>query len=379
MERPHGQAVRADPLSMEPLPGDVVLAATDPITTDALVIGAGPVGLFQVFELGLLDIRAHVIDALPLVGGQPVELYPDKPIYDVPGLPVCSGRGLAEALMRQAAPFAPRFHLGQTVQSLQPEPDGRWRVGTSAGIEFISKTVFIAAGVGAFEPRRLKLKGLDPFEGSQLRHHHTPGEKLSGQNVVIVGDTDSAIEAALALSAAGPNRAKSVTLVHRRDSFKAEPDRVSLMKERCAEGSMWFIAGQITGHQAQGERLDQLIIALPEGSEQALPVDTLFVLQGLSPQLGPVTHWGLAMERKQLVVNTENFATSSPGIFAVGDINTYPGKRKLLVCGFHECTLAAYGAAPIVYPDRPVLLQYTTTSTHLHRVLGVGNTLQDPS
>jgi thioredoxin reductase (NADPH) len=364
---------------MEHRPGGATSHAAPAITTDALVIGAGPVGLFQVFELGLLDIRAHVVDALPLAGGQPVELYPDKPIYDVPGLPVCSGRGLADALMRQAAPFAPRFHLGQTVQSLQPEPDGRWREGTSAGTEFLSKTVFIAAGVGAFEPRRLKLKELEPFEGSQLRYHRASEENQSGQNVVIVGDTDSAIEAALAFSAAGPNRAKSVTLVHRRDSFKAEPDRVNLMKARCAEGSMRFIAGQITGHHTQGERLDQLIIALQDGSEQTLPSDTLFVLQGLSPQLGPLANWGLAMERKQLVVNTETFATSAPGIFAVGDINTYPGKRKLLVCGFHECTLAAYGAAPIVYPDRPVLLQYTTTSTHLHKVLGVGNSLQDPS
>ena len=362
---------------MEPRPGGVASPAASAITTDAVVIGAGPVGLFQVFELGLLDIRAHVIDTLPHVGGQPVELYPDKPIYDIPGLPVCSGQGLVDALMRQAAPFAPRFHLGQTVVRLQPAADGRWCIGTSAGTRFLSKTVFIAAGVGAFEPRRLKLPGLEAFEGTQLRYHCGPAKDLSDRDVLILGDTDSAIETALALSEDGPHRARSVTLVHRRDSFKAEPDRVTQMRKRCATGAMHFIAGQISGHGTQDGRLHTVRIALPDGSEQTQPLDTLLVLQGLSPQLGPLTNWGLAMERKQLRVNTETFATSAPGIFAVGDINTYPGKRKLLVCGFHECTLAAYGAAPIVHPDRPVLLQYTTTSTHLHQVLGVVHTQGD--
>lgn len=364
---------------MDPLPGDVATraaSAADPIVTDAVVIGAGPVGLFQVFELGLLDIRAHVIDALPHVGGQPVELYPDKPIYDIPGVPFCTGQGLSEALMRQAAPFAPQFHLGQTVVSLQPAADGRWRVGTSAGTEFLSKTVFIAAGVGAFEPRRLKVAGIDNHEGAQLRYHRTHATDLAGQDVLIVGDTDSAIETALDLSEQGKQQARSVTLVHRRDSFKAEPDRVALMRERCAAGDMRFIAGQITAQESRNGRLVAVRLTLPDGSETTIPLDTLFVLQGLSPQLGPLTNWGLAMERKQLVVNTETFATQAAGIFAVGDINTYPGKRKLLVCGFHECTLAAYGAAPIVYPDRPVVLQYTTTSTHLQEMLGVARNVQ---
>ncbi len=357
---------------MEPGPGGVVSTAASAITTDAVVIGAGPVGLFQVFELGLLDIRAHVIDALPHVGGQPSLLYPDKPIYDIPGLPVCSGQGLVDALQRQAAPFAAQFHLGQTVVSLQPEADGRWCVGTSAGTSFLSKTVFIATGVGAFEPRRLKLPGLEAFEGgAQLRYHCGPAKDLLGQDVLILGDTDSAIEAALALSEDGPHRARSVTLVHRRDSFKAEPERVTQMRKRCATGAMRFIAGQISGHTASEGRLKAVRLSLPDGAELTIALDTLLVLQGLSPQLGPLTNWGLAMERKQLRVNTETFATSAPGIFAVGDINTYPGKRKLLVCGFHECTLAAYAAAPIVHPDRPVLLQYTTTSTHLHQLLGV--------
>lgn len=342
------------------------------VATDAVVIGAGPVGLFQVFELGLLDIRAHVIDVLPHVGGQPALLYPDKPIYDIPGLPVCTGQGLADALSRQCAPFEPQFHLGQTVNSVRQQPDGRWLVGTSKGDLLLTKTVFIAAGVGAFEPRRLKLDGMDAHEGRQLHYHRSAAHRLSGQDVLVVGDTDDAIETALALCDPAPARARSVTLMHRRDSFKAAPERVALMRERCASGDLRFVAGQITAHDTRDSHLHAVRVTLQDGQERTLPVDTLLVLQGLSPQLGPVAEWGLAMERKQLVVSTETFVTSTPGIFAVGDINTYPGKRKLLVCGFHECTLAAYAAASIVHPDRPVQLQYTTSSTHLHALLGVG-------
>lgn len=348
-------------------PGDAVAVATD-----AVVIGAGPVGLFQVFELGLLDIRAHVVDVLPHMGGQPALLYPDKPIYDIPGLPVCTGQGLAEALLRQCAPFEPQFHLGQTVSSVRQQPDGRWLVGTSKGVRLLTKTVFIAAGVGAFEPRRLKLDGMDAHEGRQLHYHRSAAHRLSGQDVLIVGDTDDAIETALALCDPGPARARSVTLMHRRDSFKAAPERVALMRERCAVGDLRFIAGQIVEHDTRDGHLHAVRVTLQDGQEQLLPVDTLLVLQGLSPQLGPMAEWGLAMERKQLVVSTETYSTSAPGIFAVGDINTYPGKRKLLVCGFHEATLAAYAGAPIVHPDRPVQLQYTTSSTHLHALLGVG-------
>ena len=345
--------------------------AGDRVTADAVVIGAGPVGLFQVFELGLLDIRAHVIDALPHIGGQPALLYPDKPIYDIPGVPVCTGHGLAEALMRQCAPFAPEFHLGQTVTRLERQPDGRFLVGTSANLELLAKTVFIAAGVGAFEPRRLKIDGLEAFEGSQLFHHASEAGPLTSKHVLIVGDEDQAIECALSLTDDRPDAPASVTLMHRRDSFRADANQVALMRQRCAQGSMRFVAGQLSGYAEQSGRLTEARIALPDGSTQVLALDTLLVLQGLSPRLGPVADWGLDMERKQLVVDTERYATSAPGIFAVGDINSYPGKRKLLVCGFHECTLAAYGAAAMIFPDRPVQLQYTTTSPHLHQLLGV--------
>jgi thioredoxin reductase (NADPH) len=340
------------------------------INTDAVVIGAGPVGLFQVFELGLQDIRAHVIDALPQAGGQPSLLYPDKPSYDVPGRPVCSGAELTDALMRQCAPFAPEFHLKQTVTGLERQADERFLVTTSAGVELLAKTVFIAAGVGAFEPRRLKLSGLEVFEGSQLYHHAREAGPQAKKHVLVIGDEDEAIECALKLSTAFDGPA-SVTLMHRRDSFRADPDRIARMRQRCQEGALKFVTGQLTGFDTKDGRLTKARITTSDGSEQMMALDTLLVLQGLSPRLGPVAEWGLAMERKQVIVDTEHFATSEPGIFAVGDINSYPGKRKLLVCGFHECTLAAYAAAALIYPERPVQLQYTTTSPHLHHLLGV--------
>lgn len=355
-------------------PGNTAAAAAlagDPIATDAVVIGAGPVGLFQVFELGLLDIRAHVVDALPHVGGQPVELYADKTIYDVPGLPACTGQALADALLRQAAPFEPRFHFGQTVTGLQTQDDGRFLLSTSAGTRLLTRTVFIAAGVGAFEPRRIKLDGIEAFEGTQLSYHTHGLPPLAGQDVIVIGDTDAALETALRLSDEGEQRARSVTLVHRRDSFKAEPAREQRMRQRCAQGRMRFVAGQPAVLETQDGRLTHLHLSLPDASTLRLPADHVRVLLGLSPRLGPVTEWGLDMERKLLKVDTASFSTSVRGIFAVGDVNTYPGKQKLLVCGFHEATLAAYAAAPIVHPGRPVVLQYTTSSSHLQALLGV--------
>jgi thioredoxin reductase (NADPH) len=342
----------------------------DPVVADAVVVGAGPVGLFQVFELGLLGIHAHVVDALPHVGGQPVELYPDKPIYDIPALPVCTGQQLTEALARQCAPFAPTFHLGQSVSGLERQSDGRWLVTTSRGNRLLAKTVIIAAGVGAFEPRRLKVDGLDRFEGTQLLHHRPSTQSLGGQDVLVVGDDDQAIGCALELAEREAHRPRSVTLVHRRDSFRAEPDRIARMRERCAQGSMRFVVGQVTGFRTETDRLQGVDLSLPDGGIETLPVDTLLVLQGLSPRLGPITGWGLSMERKLLVVDPQDCSTSETGIFAVGDINTYPGKKKLIVCGFHECVMAAYAAAALVFPGKQIPLEYTTSSTRLHRLLG---------
>lgn len=345
----------------------------DHLETDALVIGAGPVGLFLVFELGLLGLRAHVVDALPHVGGQPVELYRDKAIYDIPAVPVCTGQELTDRLLQQIAPFEPQFHLGQTVLSLNTLPDGRFAVRSSSGTQWTAKAVFIAAGVGAFQPKRLKVAGLEAFEDSQLFYRVRQPHAFAGQHLVVVGGDDTALEWALRLSAPGPHQADSVVLVHRRDAFQADEATVAAVRERCAQGKLRFVVGQITGHSHHGGRLTHAHVTGPDGEVQQLPLDALMVFMGLSPQLGPVAEWGLAMERKQLAVDTEKFSTAVPGIFAVGDVNTYPGKRKLILCGFHEATLAAYAAAAWVSPSRqPVQLQYTTSSSQLHRLLGVG-------
>ncbi|MDM7942989.1 MAG: NAD(P)/FAD-dependent oxidoreductase [Hydrogenophaga sp.] len=352
-------------------------AQVPPVEADAIVIGAGPIGLFQVFELGLLEIRAHVIDALPFAGGQPAELYPDKPIYDIPGIPVCTGRELVNNLLRQIEPFGATFHLGQEVTTVEQQDDGRFFVATSSGSLFLTKTLFIAAGVGAFQPRMLKFEGLEAFENKQLFHRARQPEDFAGRHVVIVGGADTALEWAATLATDGPHRAKSVTLIHRRDAFQAEPANIARMRALCESQDLTFIVAQPTGYECEGDRLTALKVTDPQAQTRSVPLDALLVFLGLSPKLGPIAAWGLDIERKQLVVDTEKFSTNVPGIFAVGDINTYPGKKKLIVSGFHEATLAAYAAASLVFPDRKVMLQYTTTSTQLHKVLGVASSAHD--
>ena len=343
-----------------------------PIETDAVIIGAGPVGLFQVFELGLLEIKAHVIDSLAYPGGQPMELYPDKPIYDIPAVPVCTGKELTDALLKQIEPFGATFHLGQTVTVVQKQDDGRFFVETSKGTQFLTKTIFIAAGVGAFEPRTLKVEGLDKFEGTQLFYRVKNPADFAGKNLLIVGGGDSALDWTLNFTNEGPNKAESVILVHRRDGFKAAPASVARMKELCDAYEMQFMVGQVTGYDEKDGRLTAVKVTGGDGVTRVVPLDMLLVFFGLSPKLGPIADWGLEIERKQLVVDTEKFSTSVPGIFAVGDINTYPGKKKLILSGFHECALAAFAAAPIIFPDKgKIHLQYTTTSPKLHKVLGV--------
>ena len=338
-----------------------------PINTDALVIGAGPVGLFQAFQLGLQGIACHLVDALAHVGGQCAELYADKPIYDIPGIPVCTGRELVERLRQQTAPFQPTFHLGQTVEQLQATPDGRWRVTTHTGSSWLTKTVFIAAGVGAFVPRSLPIEGLASHMQRQVWFGSQPLPDFKGQHLLVTGDGDTALQTALdALDSAA-----SVTLMHRREQFSAEPHRIEAFVAALASGRVRFVAGQPTALVTEGERLTALSHLNAEGQDVPQPCDQLVMALGLSPKLGPVAQWGLQIERKQLVVNTETFATSAPGIFAVGDINTYPGKKKLILCGFHEATLAAFGAAAHLWPQDKTLLQYTTTSTTLHKRLGL--------
>ena len=347
------------------------------IETDAVIVGAGPVGLFQVFELGLLEIKAHVVDSLAYPGGQPVELYPDKPIYDIPAIPVCTGQELVDRLLAQIKPFGAGFHLGQEVSSVQRQEDGRFFVATSKGTRFLTKTLFIAAGVGAFQPRKLNVEGLEKFEDTQLFYRIGSPADFAGQHLVIIGGGDSALDWALNFAAEGSHRAASVILIHRRDGFQAAPASVAKMRELCERHEMQFIVGQTTGYEESGGRLTGLKVTGPDAVTRVVPLDALLVFFGLSPKLGPIADWGLDIERKQLVVDTEKFSTSTPGIFAVGDINTYPGKKKLILSGFHECALAAFGAAPFIFPDKKVMLQYTTSSTKLHKVLGVDSPVFD--
>ncbi|WP_119291102.1 NAD(P)/FAD-dependent oxidoreductase [Azohydromonas sediminis] len=342
-----------------------------PIETDAVIVGAGPVGLFQVFELGLLEIKAHIIDSLAYPGGQCIELYPDKPIYDIPAVPVCTGKELTDNLLKQIEPFGATFHLGQEVTVVKKRDDGRFDVETSKGTRFVTKTVFIAAGVGSFQPRTLKVDGIEKFEGTQLFYRVKNPAQFAGKNLVIVGGGDSALDWTLNFVQDGPNKAESVILVHRRDGFRAAPASVAKMKELCDAYEMQFIVGQVTGFEEADGRMTAVKVTGGDGVTRVVPMDMLLVFFGLSPKLGPIADWGLAIERKQLVVDTEKFETSVPGIFAVGDINTYPGKKKLILSGFHEAALAAFGAAPYVFPDKKIHLQYTTTSPKLHKVLGV--------
>ena len=340
------------------------MQATAPIECDALVIGAGPVGLFQVFQLGLLEISCHVVDVLPFAGGQCVQLYGDKPIYDIPGTPVTTGRGLVESLLRQVEPFSPEFHLGQQVSTLVRQADGRLLLGTSRGTQFLAKTVFIAAGVGAFLPKHIAVPGLDAFEGSKLFYHPESLDRFAGQSVLVHGGDDEALDAALKLL----GQARDVTLLHRRDAFQAEEETVARVRDRIAQGQLRLVIGQPQGFDGR-----QLTVLTPDGQPLTIETEAWLAYPGISPRLGPIADWGLQLAKKQLPVDTEKYQTGEAGVFAVGDVNTYPGKKKLIVCGFHEATLAAWGAAALVFPDKAIPLQYTTTSTRLHELLGVSH------
>jgi thioredoxin reductase (NADPH) len=330
------------------------------IQTDALIIGAGPVGLFQSFQLGLLGITSHIVDALPYPGGQCIELYPDKPIYDIPGTPRCTGRELTASLLKQMAPFGATFHLGQLVSTLEKRPEKLFFVETTQGTQFVTKTIVVAAGVGAFQPKLLRLEGLDRFDNTSVFYGITNPQQFADKNIVIVGGEDSALEWASHFAS---------------DALEAAPALIARVKALVDAKAMRFMVGQVTGFEAKNDqRSDQLTavqVTDVDGQLQTVRLDALLVFLGLSPKLGPVAQWGLDMERKQVLVDTEKFSTTQEGIFAVGDINTYPGKKKLILSGFHECALAAFGAAEIVFPDKKTMLEYTTTSSRLHRLLGV--------
>jgi thioredoxin reductase (NADPH) len=356
---------------------DLARSHDGPVETDAVIVGAGPVGLFQVFELGLLEIKAHIIDSLAYPGGQCVELYPDKPIYDIPAVPVCTGQELTDNLLKQIEPFGATFHLGEEVTVVTQQADQRFLIETNKGTRLLAKTIFIAGGVGSFQPRTLRIDGLEKFDGTQLHYRVRNPAQFAGKDLVIVGGGDSALDWALNFAQDGPHKAQSVILIHRRDGFRAAPASVAKMRELCDALEMQFVVGQVSGFEEDTGRLRSLKVTGGDGVTRVVPLDMLLVFFGLSPKLGPIAEWGLTIDRKQLVVDTEKFETNVPRIFAVGDINIYPGKKKLILSGFHEAALAAFGAAPYVFPEKRILLQYTTTSPKLHKVLGVESPVFD--
>lgn len=335
--------------------------------TDALIIGAGPVGLFQVFELGLLDVKAHVVDALPQIGGQCSELYPDKPIYDIPALPVVSAQELVDRLLQQIEPFSPTFHLAQEVTDLNKRADGLFYLKTTQGTEFESKTVIIAAGVGAFQPRRLKLKNIDDLEGKAVHYKISDPKLFQGKNIVILGGGDSALDWALELQ----QKARHVTLIHRSQQFRAAPASVSRFFELRDTGCVDFVQGNIVDFEHQGDALIALDVLQADAVKRRVELDHLLVFFGMSPKLGPIAEWGLDSVKNRIAVDTEKYETSVPGVFAVGDINVYPGKKKLILSGFHEAALASFAVRQYLYPDEKIHMQYTTTSSKIHERLGV--------
>ena len=341
-------------------------APTTLIETDAVIIGAGPCGLFAVFELGLLDIKCHLIDILDKVGGQCSELYPEKPIYDIPALPMVTGQQLTDALMEQIKPFGPQFHLGERVDSLKREADGRFRLATDDGKEFLTKVVVIAAGGGSFTPKRPPLEGIEMYEGSSVFYAVRKMDAFRDRDVLIVGGGDSALDWTLNLQPI----AKSLTLMHRRDEFRGAPHSVDQMRKLVADGKMKLLIGQATHLHGAGGELSHVTVKTKEGDTK-IACDRLLPFFGLTMKLGPVADWGLNLNENLIPVDTEKFETSEKRIFAIGDINTYPGKLKLILSGFHEAALMAQAAHKIVYPDKKLLFQYTTSSSSLQKKLGV--------
>jgi len=337
-----------------------------PIETDVIIIGAGPVGLFAVFELGLVDIKAHVVDILDKPGGQCAELYPEKPIYDIPGIPYVTGQLLTDQLMTQIKPFGATFHFNQRIDELKVLADGRFRLLTDVGTEFLAKVVVIAAGGGSFTPKRPPLAGIEAYEGKSVLYAVRRIEEFRDRDVLVVGGGDSALDWTLNLQPV----ARSLTLLHRRDEFRGAPHSVERMRALVADKSISLLIGQMTALHGEGETLSGVMVKTKEG-ERRLAVDRLLPFFGLTMKLGPVAHWGLNLHENLIPVDTAKFETSQHGIFAVGDINTYPGKLKLILSGFHEAALMSQAAHRIVYPGKKLLFQYTTSSTSLQKKLGV--------
>lgn len=341
------------------------------IETDVAIVGAGPIGLFAVFELGLLDLKAHLVDILDRPGGQCTELYPEKPIYDIPGLPVVTGQELTDRLLDQVKPFGATFHLSQMAASLERLPDNRWQLKTDAGVDLIASVVVIAAGGGSFVPKRPPVPGIEAFEnlGEGVGVHYAVRkmETFRGKNIVIAGGGDSALDWTLNLAPI----AKSLTLVHHRDGFRAAQHSVNQMRELVSQGKIKFHVASVKGLAGEGGKLETVRLSGTDKSEWELPVDVLLPFFGLTIKLGPIAEFGLNLNENLIPVDTARFESATPGIFAIGDINTYPGKLKLILSGFHEAALMAQAAFHICRPNEKLRFQYTTSSSSLQKKLGV--------
>ena len=343
-------------------------AVNEPIKTDVLIIGAGPCGLFAVFELGLLEMKCHLVDILDKIGGQCAELYPEKPIYDIPGVPFITAHGLVDALMKQIKPFAPVFHLQEMVEAIEKVGDPLFRVTTDLGKVFEAKVVLVAAGGGSFQPKRPPIPGVEAYEDKSVHYSVRKMEAFRDKRLLVVGGGDSALDWTLNLAPI----ASHLTLLHRRDQFRAAPDSVNKMMALVGEGKIDFVLGQVSALEGEGGQIAKAIVKRNDGSDFHIACDALLPFFGLTMKLGPVANWGIELKDGELIpVDTAAFETSVPGIFAIGDINWYPGKLKLILSGFHEGALAAQKAHRYVFPEKRLVFQYTTSSTSLQKKLGV--------
>jgi len=336
------------------------------ISTDVVIIGAGPVGLFAVFELGLLDLKCQLVDILPKPGGQCAELYPEKPIYDIPAWPEITGQGLTDSLMKQIRPFEPQFHLSEMVTEVVRQESGRFTVITDAGTVFDAGAVVVAAGGGSFQPKRPPIENVGAYEGTSVFYSVRQMEAFRGHNLVIMGGGDSALDWTNALAPI----VNSLTLVHRRRAFRAAPDSVNKMEALIEAGRISLIVGQVSRLDGEDGQLSQVSIETEAGTA-VIPATRMLPFYGLTMKLGPVADWGLDLVDGLIRVDTEKFETSIPGIFAIGDINWYPSKLKLILSGFHEAALMAQAAKRLIAPEEKVIFQYTTSSTRLQKKLGV--------